>query len=63
MIRCVIMPVMFRPSSRMRPERARGEPQIVFINVLFPAPLAPMSVTISPGFTVTLTPRSAWIAP
>jgi hypothetical protein len=63
MISCVGSPVMLFPSSRMRPERARGEPQIVFISVLLPAPFAPMSVTISPGLTVTLTSRSAWIAP
>jgi hypothetical protein len=40
--------VMSVPSKTMRPSRACGVPQIVIISVDLPAPLAPISVTISP---------------
>ncbi len=43
--------------------RARGLPQIVIKSVDLPAPLAPISVTISPRATSRSTPCSAWIAP
>ena len=33
------------------------------ISVVLPAPLAPIRETISPSFTVRLTPFSAWMAP
>ena len=38
-------------SNSMRPESARRIPEIVISVVDFPAPLAPKSVTISPGLT------------
>jgi len=55
--------VMSRPSNVMRPSRARGLPKIVIIRVDLPAPLAPISATISPSCTSTSTPRSAMILP
>ena len=45
---CVGRPVMSLPSKVIRPRRARGAPKIVIIVVDLPAPLAPISVTISP---------------
>ncbi len=51
-ISCVGSCVMSRPSNTMRPGCARGLPKIVIISVDLPAPLAPMSVTISPAGTV-----------
>jgi len=56
-------PVMSRPSKWMRPSRARGLPKIDIIKVDLPAPLAPISATISPSFTSTSTPLSAMILP
>ena len=38
-------------------------PEMVFKTVLFPAPFAPISVTISPSATSRETPLTAWIAP
>jgi hypothetical protein len=55
--------VMSRPSNVMVPLRARGLPQMVIISVDLPAPLAPISATISPWPTSTSTPLSAAIAP
>ena len=55
--------VMSWPSKVIVPERARGLPQIVIISVDLPAPLAPISVTISPSLTSRSTPRSAMILP
>ena len=46
--------VMSRPSKTIVPARARGLPQMVIISVVLPAPLAPISVTISPGATCKL---------
>ena len=51
---CVGSSVMSCPSNRMRPWRARGLPKIVIISVDLPAPLAPMSVTISPFGTAMI---------
>ncbi len=45
-----------RSSKAIRPDAARGFPQIVINKVDFPAPLAPMSVTISPCWIETSTP-------
>jgi hypothetical protein len=39
------------PSSVMRPERAGTRPEMVRSNVVFPAPFAPIRVTISPAST------------
>jgi len=47
----------------MVPSRARGLPQIVIINVDLPAPLAPISVTISPSLMSRSTPLSAITRP
>jgi hypothetical protein len=54
---------MSSPSSLIDPVRARGLPQIVINSVDLPAPLAPISVTISPRATSRSTPCSAWMAP
>jgi len=40
---------MSAPSNSTFPARARGLPKIVIISVDLPAPLAPISVTISPS--------------
>ena len=45
--------------QRSGPARARGLPKIVIISVDLPAPLAPISVTISPSLTSRSTPFSA----
>ena len=55
--------VMSRPANMMVPSRARGLPQIVIISVDLPAPLAPISATISPSPTSTSTPLSAAMLP
>jgi hypothetical protein len=47
----------------MEPRRARGEPKMVIISVDLPAPLAPISVTISPCATSMSMPLRAWILP
>jgi len=56
-------PAMSRPASRMRPARGFGSPQIVISSVDLPAPLAPISVTISPGMTRIDTSESACTGP
>ena len=63
MISKVGMALMSVPSSTMLPCLARGLPQMVISSVDLPAPLAPISVTISPGSTCRLTPFSASIWP
>jgi len=63
MISCVGMAVMSRPSNTIRPERARGSPQMVFMSVVLPAPFEPIMVTISPSNTSMSTPFSARILP
>lgn len=55
--------VMSSPSSVTRPDRARGSPQMLISSVDFPAPLAPISVTISPRSTCSETPFNACTAP
>ncbi len=57
------MAVMSLPSKVIRPRLARGAPKMVIIVVDLPAPLAPISVTISPALTSMSTPLSAWILP
>ena len=54
---------MSRPAKVIEPSRARGLPQIVIIRVDLPAPLAPISATISPSPTSTSTPFSAAMLP
>ena len=51
------------PFSVMLPERARSKPEMVRKVVVLPAPLEPISVTISPSSTLRETPRSACTAP
>ena len=41
---------------------ARTSPEIARSSVVFPAPFEPISVTISPAWTSSRMPRSAWIA-
>ena len=55
--------VMSTPPKTMLPSRAWGLPQIVIISVDLPAPLAPISVTISPSLISTSTPRKAMMLP
>ncbi len=54
---------MTSPSSRISPDLGCRRPEIVFSVVDFPAPFAPIRVTISPRWTSTLIPLSASIAP
>ena len=54
---------MSRPSNRMRPSRGAGAPNTVIISVDLPAPLAPMSVTISPRLTSSETFFKAMMLP
>ena len=54
---------MSRPWKRIDPCRGRLSPLIERSVVVLPAPFAPSSVTISPSFTVSETPFSAWIDP
>ena len=51
------------PSKRTSPPAAGTRPVMARSVVVLPAPLAPMSVTISPCPSVSETPFSAWIAP
>ena len=55
--------VISSPSKRIEPLRGRSSPEIVRSVVDLPAPFAPSSVTIFPGWTLSVTPLSAWIAP
>ena len=55
--------VMSAPLNRTAPERGLRRPEMVRSVVDLPAPLAPMSVTISPSSTWKLMPCSAWMAP
>ena len=47
------------PSKKISPDAGRISPEIVRSVVLLPAPLAPSSVTISPGSTRSEIPLSA----
>ncbi len=62
-IRCGAVCVMSSPWKRIFPCRGRLRPLIARKVVDLPAPFAPISVTISPGFTCSETPFNAWIAP
>ena len=57
------MEVMSRPSKWIEPWRGRFRPLIERSVVDLPAPLEPSSVTISPSYTCSEIPFSAWIAP
>jgi hypothetical protein len=60
---CPATLLMSRPPNRTRPADSGRSPEIVFKVVDLPAPLAPISVTISPSSTSTDTPLSAAILP
>ena len=60
---CGAVPVMSFPWKRIVPWRGRLMPLMARSVEDFPAPFAPMSVTISPSRTVSEMPFSAWIAP
>ena len=60
---CGAAPVMSSPWKRIAPCRGLLMPLIARSVVDFPAPFAPMRVTISPARTLSETPFSAWIAP
>src|SRR3984957_3313521 len=57
------IPVMSRPSKRIRPDWAASSPMIAFSMVLLPAPLLPTSATTSPGSTSRLTSSTARTGP
>ena len=52
-----------QPSSRMVPPASFTRPISAFIKVDLPAPLAPMTETISPSMSERENPESAAIAP
>ena len=60
---CGAAPVMSSPWKRIEPWRGLLMPLIARSVVDFPAPFAPISVTISPARTSREMPFSAWIAP
>ncbi len=55
--------LMSSPSKVMVPPESGRIPEIARMVVVLPAPLAPISVTISPCSTVRDTSDSAWIRP
>ncbi len=57
------MPVTLLPRKRIWPDVARTKPLIARSVVVFPAPFAPRSATISPSSTFSEMPRSARIPP
>ncbi len=60
---CAATRVMSRPSKMILPADNGRTPEIAFKVVVLPAPLAPMSVTISPSSTVNDRPFSAAMRP
>ena len=63
MMWCVDIWVMSSPSNRILPPLARGLPHTVINSEVLPAPLLPISVTISPWLTCRLTLFTAQMAP
>ncbi len=51
------------PQKVISPLRGFTRPEMVCSVVVFPAPLAPISVTISPSLTSKEIPFRAWMAP
>ena len=51
------------PSSRISPRLGESRPEIARMVVVFPAPFAPISATIVPGFTSSATPASTSESP
>ena len=62
-MRCGAVERMSCPSKAISPVRVRSRPEMVLSVVLLPAPLAPMSVTISPSSTRNDTSLIAWMLP
>ena len=62
-ILCAGVRVISCPRNRILPDRARTSPEIARSVVDFPAPLAPMRVTISPSATSRETPCRASMSP
>ena len=60
---CGLTPVISFPWNVTPPRRGLSSPEIVRSVVVFPAPFAPISVTISPCSTSIEMPCSAVIAP
>ena len=60
---CGGMRAISRPSKRIEPARGGVRPEIERSVVDLPAPLEPISVTISPSSTVSETPLSASMLP
>ncbi len=54
---------MSRPSNHTLPVATGRTPEMAFMVVVLPAPLAPMRVTISPSSTSTDNPLMAWMRP
>ena len=57
------LPTITSPPSRTVPWVGVSAPAMVMSVVDLPAPLGPTRVTISPSFTVRLTPRTAGMRP
>ena len=57
------VPLIFLSMKSTSPPLGFKRPETVFRMVDFPAPFAPIRVTISPCFTSKLTPLTAWIGP
>jgi hypothetical protein len=53
------LPVVSSPSRLIRPEPGMVWPLSISKQVLFPAPLGPISARISPAFSANETPRTA----
>ena len=62
-ISCAGLCVMSSPWKRIVPARGWLRPLIERSVVDLPAPFEPISVTISPSFTSSEMPLSAWIVP
>ena len=62
-ISCGSLPSMRSPSNRISPARGRSIPEIVMSVVLLPAPFAPITATVSPGWTTREIPFRASMAP
>ncbi|MCY1533853.1 hypothetical protein D9M68_692020 [compost metagenome] len=61
--KCADLRLMSWPRNRICPAAARGWPKIDISRVDLPAPLAPISATVSPSLTSSETFFSAWIGP
>src|SRR5690606_5883723 len=59
----VVLPVMSRPSNSIFPDMVGITPHSVFSVVVLPAPLAPISVTISPLLTSKSMPSRTCVFP